>query len=65
MKGNNMKINEESINHNVTRLIEEYTQCIWDINDKKNDEDHTRLMTLGFIRGVLELGEALKEVLKT
>lgn len=60
-----MKINEESINHNVTRLIEEYTQCIWEINDEKNDEDHTRLMTLGFIRGVLEMGEVMKEVLKS
>ena len=65
MKGNNMRINDENINHNVTRLIEEYTQCIWEINDEKNDEDHTRLMTLGFIRGVLEMGEVMKEVLKS
>ena len=61
-KGNRMKINEESINHNIARLIEEYTQCIWEIDDDKYD--HIRLMTLGYIRGVLELGEALKEVLK-
>ena len=59
-----MKIDRECIDHNVTRLIEEYTQCIWEINDEKNDEDHTRLMTLGYIMGVIELGEALKEVLK-
>lgn len=24
MKGNNMRINEESINHNVTRLMKDY-----------------------------------------
>lgn len=58
-----MKINEECIDHNVTRLIEEYTQCIWELDD--DIHDHVRLMTLGYIRGVLELGEALKEVLKT
>ena len=59
-----MKIDEGCIEHNATRLIEEYTQCIWELTDEKNDEDHTRLMTLGFIRGVLEMGQAMKEVLK-
>ena len=58
-----MKIDKECIDHNVTRLIEEATQCIWDLDNETHD--HCRLMTLGYIRGVIELGEALKEVLKT
>ena len=57
-----MKIDEGCIDHNATRLIEEYTQCIWELND--DNQDHIRLVTLGFIRGVLEMGEAMKEVLK-
>ena len=58
-----MKINEESINHNVTRLIDEYTKCVWEVVG--NNEDNNRLMMLGYIRGVLEMGEAMKEVLKS
>lgn len=57
-----MKIDEDCVNYNCTRLIEEYTQCIWEMED--DNQDHIRLMTLGFIRGVLEMGEAMKEVLK-
>ena len=57
-----MKINEESINYNVARLVENYTQCIWEIDE--DSHDHIRLMTLGYIRGVVEMGEAMKEVLK-
>ena len=57
-----MKINEESINHNVTRLIDEYTKCVWEV--VSDNEDNNRLMMLGYIRGVLEMGEAMKEVLK-
>lgn len=56
-----MKIDKECIDHNVTRLIEEKTQCI---GVEGKDGDHVRSMTLGYIKGVLELGEVLKEVLK-
>ena len=57
------RIDEGCIDHNTTRLIEEYTQCIWE--DVGDNRDNVRLMTLGYIRGVLEMGEAMKEVLKS
>ena len=43
-----MKITEDSINHNVTLLIDNYTEAIWEIDE--DHQDHTRLMTLGYIR---------------
>ena len=55
-----MKIDEESINHNAVRLIDELD--VWDlIGDDMHDY---QVMTLGYIKGVTEMAKALKEVLK-
>lgn len=55
-----MKIDEGSINHNALRLIHELD--IWDITG--NGMQDFQIMTLGYIRGITELAEALKEVLR-
>lgn len=55
-----MKIDESTINHNVTMLIDEL--ALWDIvGDDMND---TRIMTLGFIAGVNDLAKALRDALR-
>ena len=57
-----MKINEEDINHNAVRLINELD--VWDLAGDEEGNDGFRIMTLGYIKGVTELADALKEVLK-
>ena len=54
-----MKITEACIDRNIDRLITD--MCIWDmLNDK---DDHYKDATLGYIQGIHDLGEILKEVL--
>jgi hypothetical protein len=60
-----MKIDEACINHNVARLVDEMTSALYDIVDDDEDMDHIRIATLGEIRGICQLANALKEVLKT
>lgn len=56
-----MKIDEACINHNVDRLIAEITDSLYEwVDDEK-----TSIATLGEIRGIHQLAEALKEVLKS
>lgn len=55
-----MKIGEEDINHNALRLIHDLE--IWDLTGQGMQD--FQIMSLGYIRGITELAEALKEVLK-
>lgn len=55
-----MKIDESCINHNAVRLIGR----IWDINGTADGEDGLQMMTLGYIKGIIDMAKALKEVLK-
>ena len=55
-----MKIGEEDINHNATRLIDDLD--VWDLIGE--DMHDYQVMTLGYIKGVIEMAEALKGVLK-
>lgn len=60
-----MKIDEGCIDHNVTRLVTELTENIYD--GMPDDKVYTLVfayMTLAEIRGVVEMAEVLKEVLK-
>lgn len=59
---NSMKIDESCINHNIARLVDEMD--VWDLCGDDSGLDDIRIMMLGYIKGVSELGEALKEVLK-
>lgn len=60
-----MKIDEGCINHNVTKLIDEELGSPWEYAEQADDADHTRLLMLGYIRGVLSFAECMKEVLKS
>lgn len=58
-----MKIDESCINHNVARLVRDMVTDAWDVSNENDTEDHARIMMLGYISGVTELGEALKKIL--
>ncbi len=58
-----MKIDESSINHNAIRLIDELTEIVYEC--AKKDDEQLRALTLGNIRGVIEMAMAMKEVLKS
>lgn len=55
-----MKIDESCIDHNAVRLITELTEGLYD----GGDDPRWAYMTLANIRGVVEMAEVLKEVLK-
>ena len=61
-----MKINEESINHNAVRIIKELVECRYEMieEEKQSRERGNLLMTIGEIAGIIEMAEAMKEVLK-
>lgn len=59
-----MKIDEGCINHNIALVINDGMGSPWEYGERSDDADNMRLLTLGFVHGVLTLGEALKDVLK-
>ena len=61
-----MKITEDSINYNTVRLIRDLIDTRYELidNDKPAQERGYTLMTLGEIAGVIEMAEAMKEVLR-
>lgn len=59
-----MKIDEGCINHNTVRLIADMVGLPFEYSEQSEDADHTRLITIGYVYGVIQMGEALKEVLK-
>ena len=58
-----MKIDEACINYNAVRLINEIMGNPYEYGDQDESADHFRLMTLGAVRGVLDMAEAMKKVL--
>ena len=61
-----MKIDESCIDHNTVRLIRDLLDSRYDLidNDKPAQERGFMMMTLGEIAGVIEMAEAIKEVLR-
>ena len=60
-----MRIDEASIDHNVVKIIESLVENCYEMIDKDGRmERRFMLMTLGKIVGVLDMAEAMKEVLK-
>lgn len=61
-----MRINEECINHNAVRMIKDLLESRYDLieEDKKDQEREYFLMTIGEIAGIIEMADAMKEVLK-
>lgn len=58
-----MKIDEACINHNAVRLINEIVGSPYEYGDQDETADHCRLLTIGAVRGVLDMAEAMKKVL--
>lgn len=60
-----MRINEENINHNVVRMIKDLTESRYDmIMEGTAEERGYLLMTICEIAGIIEMADAMKEVLK-
>lgn len=60
-----MKIDTESINHNAVRIIKDLVESRYDmIMEATAEERGYFLMTLGEIAGIIEMADAMKEVLK-
>lgn len=59
-----MKIDEACINHNALRIIDDIVGSPFEYGDQDETADHFRLMTLGAVRGALDMAEAMKEVLR-
>ena len=60
-----MRISEECINHNAVRLIKDLVENRYDmIMEATAEERGYLLMTIGEIAGIIEMSEAMKEVLK-
>lgn len=60
-----MKITEDCINHNAMRLVEQTAKklAVVEVYDYPGS-DHPNIDGLGYIRGVLDLANELKAVLK-
>lgn len=58
-----MKITEDCINHNAIKLISENNNP-WETCDPNGDSNNIRIAMLGYIQGVTDMAEAMKEVLK-
>lgn len=58
-----MKITDDCIDYNTVRLIDEDTDP-WALSGQSDDMDNERLIMLGYIRGVIDMANAMKEVLK-
>lgn len=59
-----MKITEESINHNLAQIIEDMVGVPFKYADQEDYADHQRLVTLGCVKGAMDLANRLKAVLK-
>ncbi len=59
-----MNIDEACINHNALKLIEEELASPYDYLDQDENQDRTRIITLGEITGIILMANQMKEVLK-
>lgn len=59
-----MKIDESCINHNAVRLIREMASELYEFTDSDANMENMRIATLGEIRGICQMADAMKEALK-
>lgn len=60
-----MKIDEASINHNAMNIISGLVTDSYSMIDDKTDEERgIFLMTIGEIKGVIDLADEMKKALK-
>ena len=58
-----MKITEDSIDYNAVRLIKD-NALPFEMSEQNDDADHQRLITLGYIEGVVDMADAMRGVLR-
>lgn len=58
-----MTIKESDINHNAVRLIKDIVTDFVNNNVTECDDDY-KTITIGYIKGVCDMADAMKEVLK-
>lgn len=58
-----MKIDENSINHNALRLIDDIVTDFVDNSLVECDSNYKEI-TIGYIKGICDMANAMKEVLK-
>lgn len=58
-----MKITYESIDYNAQRLIDEVVALPFEYADECNDADHQRILTIGIIRGILDMAKVMRQVI--
>jgi len=54
-----VKVTVDSINHVVQLLVGREMEAIYEVLDK--DQDNDRIMSLGYIKGIIDCANALKE----
>lgn len=59
-----MKISYENIDYNALRLIGEMVSELYEFTDQDASMENMRIATLGEIRGICQMADAMKEVLK-
>lgn len=60
-----MKITYEQLEFSTRQVIQELTGDVYDYGGSTENENNTRILTLGEISGVLKLRDRLVEVLDT
>lgn len=58
-----MKIDESTINHNAVRLIDDIVTDFVDDNVIECNDDY-KTIAIGYIKGVCDMANAMKKVLK-
>lgn len=59
-----MKITEECVDYNAVRLIGEMVSELYEFTGADSNAERVRIATLGEIRGICQMADAMKEVLK-
>ena len=60
-----MKISSENIDYNAVRLIGEMVSELYEITDSDANMENMRIATLGEIRGICQMADVMKEVLRS
>ena len=60
-----MKINYENIDYNALCLIGEMVSELYEFTDSDANMENMRIATLGEIRGICQMANTMKEVLRS
>lgn len=60
-----MKISYENIDYNALRLIGEMVSELYEFTDKDESMENMRIATLGEIRGICQMADVMKKVLRS